>query len=161
MYPVPPRPATQGSTESILGEWLAKKPRDKLVAATKIASSGRPIDLDSRVSLFDGFAFRYRKPNVDEAVAADDPTVAHAFNTKVNPFGAQLNAFWASDSGHWDVPDLTEVLAETWSLVERGALTEANFRDLVFTHPFSFFAGKNPSFFEGTAVEAALKRKAA
>lgn len=100
-------------------------------------------------------------PNFYFGSEADDPTVAHAFNTKVNPFGAQLNAFWASDSGHWDVPDLTEVLAETWSLVERGALTEANFRDLVFTHPFNFFAGKNPSFFEGTAVEAALKRKAA
>lgn len=93
---------------------------------------------------------------------ADDPTVAYAFNTRVNPLGAQLNAFWASDSGHWDVPDLTKVLAETYSLVERGALTEQNFRDLVFTHPSNFFAGKNPEFFKGTAVEAKLtKSKAA
>jgi aryl-alcohol dehydrogenase-like predicted oxidoreductase len=44
MYPVPARAETQGSTESILGEWLAKRPRDKVVIATKIAASGRPID---------------------------------------------------------------------------------------------------------------------
>ncbi|HTB76188.1 MAG TPA: amidohydrolase family protein [Polyangiaceae bacterium] len=101
-------------------------------------------------------------PNFFFGSEADDPTVAYAFNTKVNPLGAQLNAFWASDSGHWDVPDLREVLSETWSLVERGALTEANFRDLVFTHPHNFFAGKNPDFFKGTAVEEKLrKRKAA
>ncbi|KYF51488.1 amidohydrolase [Sorangium cellulosum] len=97
-------------------------------------------------------------PNFYFGSEADDPTIAYAFNTKVNPLGAQLNAFWASDSGHWDVPDLTEVLAETWSLVERGALTEANFRDLVFTHPYNFFAGKNPEFFKGTVVEQKLRR---
>jgi predicted TIM-barrel fold metal-dependent hydrolase len=101
-------------------------------------------------------------PNFYFGSEADDPTIAYAFNTKVNPLGAELNAFWASDSGHWDVPDLTLVLAETWSLVERGALTEANFRDLVFTHPYNFFAGKNPDFFKGTQVEEKLaKRKAA
>jgi hypothetical protein len=101
-------------------------------------------------------------PNFYFGSEADDPTVAHAFNTKVNPLGAQLNAFWGSDSGHWDVPDLTQVLSETWALVERGALSEANFKDLVFTHPYQFFAGKNPEFFRGTAVEQALlKGKAA
>ncbi len=101
-------------------------------------------------------------PNFYFGSEADDPTVAYAFNTKVNPLGVQLNAFWASDSGHWDVPDLRQVLAETYSLVERGALSEQNFRDLVFTHPYNFFAGKNPAFFEGTAVQAKLtKSKAA
>lgn len=44
MYPVPARAETQGSTETILGEWLSKRPRDKVVVATKIAASGRPID---------------------------------------------------------------------------------------------------------------------
>jgi aryl-alcohol dehydrogenase (NADP+) len=44
MYPVPPRKETQGSTESILGSWLVKRPRDKVVVATKIAASGRTID---------------------------------------------------------------------------------------------------------------------
>ena len=98
-------------------------------------------------------------PNFYFGAEADDPSVAHAFNTRANPLGVQLNAFWASDSGHWDVPDLTKVLAETWALVEKGALTEANFRDLVFTHPYQFFTSNNPDFFAGTAVEVALLKQ--
>jgi aryl-alcohol dehydrogenase (NADP+) len=41
MYPVPPNGRTQGQTESILGRWLARKPRDKLVVASKVAGPGR------------------------------------------------------------------------------------------------------------------------
>jgi len=41
MYPVPPNPTTQGRTESILGGWLAKRGRDGLVIATKMAGPGR------------------------------------------------------------------------------------------------------------------------
>jgi aryl-alcohol dehydrogenase-like predicted oxidoreductase len=43
MYPVPPRAETQGRTESILGTWLKKQPRDKVVVATKITAPGRPF----------------------------------------------------------------------------------------------------------------------
>ncbi|HTP99656.1 MAG TPA: aldo/keto reductase [Casimicrobiaceae bacterium] len=41
MYPVPPNGRTQGQTESILGRWLARQPRDKLVVASKVAGPGR------------------------------------------------------------------------------------------------------------------------
>jgi aryl-alcohol dehydrogenase-like predicted oxidoreductase len=41
MYPVPPRPETQGSTETCLGTWLRKQKRDDLVVATKITAPGR------------------------------------------------------------------------------------------------------------------------
>ncbi len=41
MYPVPPGPKTQGRTETILGNWLARQPRDRLVIATKVAGPGR------------------------------------------------------------------------------------------------------------------------
>lgn len=95
-------------------------------------------------------------PNFYFGGEADDPTVAHAFNTRVNPLGAKLNAFWATDSGHWDVPELTETLSDTWKLVERGALTEEDFRDLVFTHPLRFYTDSNPDFFKGTAIESAV-----
>ncbi len=38
MYPVPPKPETQGSTERIIGNWIAARGgRDKLILATKIA----------------------------------------------------------------------------------------------------------------------------
>jgi aryl-alcohol dehydrogenase (NADP+) len=41
MYPVPPNATTQGRTETFLGNWLAKRGRDGLVIATKIAGPGR------------------------------------------------------------------------------------------------------------------------
>ncbi len=41
MYPVPPKAETQGRTESYLGTWLRKQPRDKLIVATKITAPGR------------------------------------------------------------------------------------------------------------------------
>ncbi|HQR10398.1 MAG TPA: aldo/keto reductase [Casimicrobiaceae bacterium] len=41
MYPVPPNAATQGRTESIIGNWLARRPRGNLVIATKVAGPGR------------------------------------------------------------------------------------------------------------------------
>src|SRR5688572_2600000 len=37
MYPVPPNAATQGSTERMLGTWLARQKRDRLYVATKVA----------------------------------------------------------------------------------------------------------------------------
>jgi aryl-alcohol dehydrogenase-like predicted oxidoreductase len=41
IYPVPPKPDTQGRTESIIGTWLARqKKRDKVLVATKIAGRG-------------------------------------------------------------------------------------------------------------------------
>ena len=43
-------------------------------------------------------------------VRADDPMNAWAFNTKVNPMGARLKAVFSSDIGHWDVPDMREVV---------------------------------------------------
>jgi len=43
MYPVPPRAETQGRTESIVGDWLSKKTRERVIVATKIAGQGRPI----------------------------------------------------------------------------------------------------------------------
>lgn len=56
MYPVPPRAETQGRTEAILGSWLRRQPRDKLVVATKITAPGRgfgwvrggPVAIDRR-----------------------------------------------------------------------------------------------------------------
>jgi aryl-alcohol dehydrogenase-like predicted oxidoreductase len=41
MYPVPPNAKTQGRTEAYLGSWLARRARDGLVIATKVAGPGR------------------------------------------------------------------------------------------------------------------------
>jgi hypothetical protein len=95
-------------------------------------------------------------PNFFFGTESDDQTVVTAFNAELNPLGVKLNAFWSSDSGHWDVPDLTETLAESWQLVERGLLSEQDFKAFVFGNPYKFYSEANPRFFEGTAVEARL-----
>lgn len=41
MYPVPPDATTQGRTEAYLGRWLARRGRDGLVIASKVAGPGR------------------------------------------------------------------------------------------------------------------------
>ena len=38
---MPPNGRTQGHTETILGHWLARQQRDKLIVATKVAGPGR------------------------------------------------------------------------------------------------------------------------
>ena len=43
MYPVPPRAETCTRTETIVGNWLAGKPRDQVVLATKVAGPNRNI----------------------------------------------------------------------------------------------------------------------
>jgi len=39
IYPVPPTAETYGVTEEIFGEWLAGKPRDSIILATKVAGA--------------------------------------------------------------------------------------------------------------------------
>jgi hypothetical protein len=88
----------------------------------------------------------------------DDPMTALAFRSDLHPLGARLPAIFASDIGHWDVPDARAVLAEAWELVEKGHLDEADFRALTFGNAVELFAGVNPAFFEGTAVADAARR---
>jgi hypothetical protein len=86
---------------------------------------------------------------------ADDPLVGLAFDARVTPLGARIPAFFASDLGHWDVPDFDEPLEEAFELVERGILDEEMLREFVFTNPLRFYGSLDPDFFVGTAVESA------
>jgi predicted TIM-barrel fold metal-dependent hydrolase len=86
---------------------------------------------------------------------ADDPMNAWAFNDKVNPFESKLRAMFGSDISHWDVPEMNDSVHEAWEQVERGMLTEGDFREFVFTNVVRLHAGTNPDFFKGTTVEAA------
>jgi hypothetical protein len=61
---------------------------------------------------------------------------------------------FSSDVGHWDVPDMNEVLAEAYELVEHGLVNEGEFKEFVFENPVTLHAGMNPDFFKGTVVEA-------
>ena len=84
---------------------------------------------------------------------ADDPINAWAFNKKALPMGARLNAFFSSDIGHFDVPDMTGVVPEAYELVEHGLLDDSDFRDFTFANAVRFWGEVNPDFFKGTVVE--------
>jgi predicted TIM-barrel fold metal-dependent hydrolase len=88
---------------------------------------------------------------------ADDPTNAWGFRTDTNPFGARLNAIFGSDIGHFDVPDMAQVLPEAHEPVEDGRVTAADFRDFTFANAVRFFTATNPAFFDGTSVAAAAR----
>jgi hypothetical protein len=94
---------------------------------------------------------------------ADDPINAYAFNRKANPYGAKLNVLFGSDIGHFDVPDMKDVVPEAYELVEHELITEDDFRDFMFVNPVRFWGEANPNFFKGTRVEkeaaALLARK--
>jgi aryl-alcohol dehydrogenase-like predicted oxidoreductase len=75
MYPVPPRAETQGLTEACLGAWLQRRPRDKVVVATKITAPGRgfgwvrggprAVDKKSIQEALDGSLTRLRTDYID------------------------------------------------------------------------------------------------
>jgi len=96
---------------------------------------------------------------------ADDPMNAWAFSRRHNPGGARVRALFGSDVGHFDVQEMAGVLPEAYELVEHGLITDADFRDFMFTNPVTFYGEANPRFFEGTRVEkqasALLKAQAA
>ena len=87
---------------------------------------------------------------------ADDPLLAWAFRSDVNPLGARLRPILGSDISHWDVPDMVEPVAEAFELVERGVIGEPEFRELTFVNPLRLHASLNPRFFTGTVCEDAV-----
>ena len=84
---------------------------------------------------------------------ADDPMNALAFDDRLTPEGSRLRAMFASDIGHWDVPDFDGVLGEAWELVEDELVTREQFSEFMFGNVARLFAGTNPGFFDGTVVE--------
>ena len=89
---------------------------------------------------------------------ADDPMNAWAFDSKVNPLGAKLKAVFSSDIGHWDVPDMREVVEEAYEMLENELMTEDDFRAFVFENVVNMYGQINPNFFKGTAVEKDAER---
>jgi predicted TIM-barrel fold metal-dependent hydrolase len=80
---------------------------------------------------------------------SDDPLISLAFDNRLGP---ALKPLFSSDISHFDVTDMTEVLAESYELVERGLLDESEFRSLTFSNTVELHAGTNPGFFDGTII---------
>jgi hypothetical protein len=54
------------------------------------------------------------------------------------------------------VPDFEEVLPEAYEMVEKGFLTDQDFREFTFANAARLHTGTNPEFFRGTVVEQAV-----
>ena len=84
---------------------------------------------------------------------ADDPLASLAFDRARLPGNSRLAAIFSSDIGHWDVPEMLNVLPEAYENVERGLLDADEFRDFVCDNVARFYLEANPAVFDGTIVE--------
>jgi len=127
------------------------------IAAHLRRPAARPTSLDeferAGIAQAADFVERFARPFFF-GCEGDDPLVAWAFNERVNPLGVRMQAIFGSDISHWDVPDMTEPVAEAWELVERGVIGEADFRELMFVNPVRLHG---PDFFAGTVVAEAAR----
>ena len=83
---------------------------------------------------------------------ADDRGIATAFSSAV-PGDRPLNVLFSSDIGHWDVPDMADVVSESHELVDDGLLTQEQWRLTVCDNAVDMYLRADPSFFVGTRVE--------
>lgn len=126
MYPVPPRPETQGRTEQYIGTWLAKHPeqRSKVVLATKIAGPARQPHNPKHIR---GDANQFDRANLQEAVDGSlkrlqtdyiDLYQLHWPDRSTMTFG-RSNYPWVDDA--YSVP-IEETLTALAELVKTGKI---------------------------------------
>jgi predicted TIM-barrel fold metal-dependent hydrolase len=84
---------------------------------------------------------------------ADDRATVWAFDPRM---GVRLRPVFSSDFTHFDVPDFREVIPEAFEMVERGFVTEQDFKEFTFTNAACLHTRNNPGFFKGTVVERAV-----
>ena len=138
------------------GHESVRNHRDRLVAELLWADHPDELDDWSACGLSEPEdVYRRFVPNFFYGCEGDDRLNVLAFDTKVNPFGARLNAMFGSDIGHFDVEDMAGIVEEVYELIEKGLVDDRDFRDFVFENAVRLHGGMNPDFFEGTAVRDA------
>ena len=125
MYPVPPKPETQGSTEAIIGNWLAARGgRDKIILASKIAG---PSQGGSQIR--DGQT-RFNAADIESALDGNlkrlqtdyiDLYQLHWPQRPVNFFG-KLGYGNAEAHSEREITDLAETLTALSNEVKKGRI---------------------------------------
>ena len=108
------------------------------------ASAGIESVADIAARFVDVFSF---------GAEADDPLTPWAFARTINPGEVQLQVFFGSDIGHWDVLDFRDPLVEAYEQVERGLISPHDFRAFVFGNAARVY-GANPEFFRHASFSA-------
>ena len=84
---------------------------------------------------------------------ADDRATIWAFDQRL---GVRLRPVFSSDFAHFDVPDFEDVMPEAFEMLERGFMTEQDFREFTFVNAARLHTGNNAGFFTGTVVQQAV-----
>jgi hypothetical protein len=84
---------------------------------------------------------------------ADDRATMWAFDPRM---GIRLRPVFSSDFTHFDVPDFEDVIPEAFEMVEKGYVTDQDFREFTFSNAARLHTRNNPDFFKGTVLEQAV-----
>jgi hypothetical protein len=53
---------------------------------------------------------------------------------------------------------MRDAAVEAYELVEKGLISEEDFKDFVFVNPVRFVTATNPDFFKGTRIEQDVEK---
>lgn len=121
------------------------------------ARSDQMDDFDAAgMTTVDDFIDRFVEPFYF-GCEADDPMTALAFDPRFRLAGRDLKAMLSSDIGHWDVTDISEVLAEAYEGCEAGLMSADEFRAFALDNAVRMYTDVNPAFFDGTTLEDAAR----
>jgi hypothetical protein len=70
--------------------------------------------------------------------------------------GVRLRPVFSSDFTHFDVPDFSDVIPQAFEMVEKGFMTEQDFREFTFANAARLHTRNNPDFFKSSVVERAV-----
>ncbi len=65
----------------------------------------------------------------------------------------RLKTVFSSHFTDFDIPDFKDVMPEAYEMVEKGHVTEQDFRESTFTNAARLHTRNNPDFFKGSVVE--------
>ena len=139
------------SADSILGSLDAFRPEvsvDELARPEHVVDDFEACGVGSKEDIRGVFS-----GNFYFGCEADDRATMWAFDPRM---GVRLRPVFSSDFTHFDVPDFADVIPEAFEMVERGFVTEQDFREFTFTNAARLHTRNNSGFFAGTAVEQAV-----
>ncbi|HUP93604.1 MAG TPA: amidohydrolase family protein [Burkholderiales bacterium] len=138
-------------TEAIIGNLDAFRPEctvEELSKPEHVVDDFEAAGIKSKADIRNVFS-----ENFYFGCEADDRATMWAFDPRM---GIRMRPVFSSDFTHFDVPDFADVIPEVYENIEKGFMTEQDFREFTFTNAARLHTRNNPDFFKGTVVEKAV-----